>query len=521
MVGGARGIVAVAVLVAMTLLGTALAPAGASTGSGAGGGRFRPGAPGVGDDYFPLYGNGGYDVAHYLLKVSYDPATDRLAGLATISARATQNLSRFNLDFVGLTVRSIKVNGHAASWSRTEHELTVTPARGLPKGRRFTTVVRYDGVPITQQLVLGPGFTIEAGFIHTDDGAIVAGQPEVAASWFPVNDHPIDKASYTFVVTAPADLQVVANGRLLARRRHGARRTWVWNAPEPMASYLATVEIGRFATHRYRTQGLWMYDALDPDLFDQPAPGPGSFGAIAQGSLARQGEILNFLSRLFGPYPFSTGGGVVDDYDNLLFALETQTRPVYSKYFFTSPANGDSVLVHELAHQWVGDFVAVAEWRHIWLNEGFAQYAEWLWAEEEGLATAQEQFDAVYNGIPAGDPFWSVVIGDPGPELLFDNAVYFRGAMAVHALRVEVGDRDFFRILKAWTSRRGGGNSTIPQFIRLAERISGQQLDDLFQTWLFTGSKPVLDAAATAAPAAGSGPAAARAQLRAAERLRR
>ena len=432
----ARMAVVGAVLVVTTLLGAALAPAGASTGtSGGGGGRFRPGAPGVGDDYFPLYGNGGYDVKHYLLKVSYDPATDRLVGVATISARATQNLSRFNLDFVGLTVRSIKVDGRPASWSRTEHELTVTPRHGLRDGRRFTTVVRYDGVPVTQQLVLGPGFTIEAGFIHTDDGAIVAGQPEVAASWFPVNDHPIDKASYTFVVTAPAALQVVANGRLLGRQRHGARRTWVWNA-------------------------------LDPDLFTEPSdpddPASATFGEIAQGSFARQGEILDFLERRFSRYPFSTGGGIVDDYDNLLFALETQTRPVYSKYFFTSPANGDSVVVHELAHQWFGDSVALAEWKHIWLNEGFAQYAEWMWSGEQGLGTAQEQFDAIYNGIPADDPFWSVVMGDPGPELLFDNAVYFRGAMAVHALRLAVGDRDFFRILHAWTTRKAGGNGTIP-----------------------------------------------------------
>ena len=144
----ARMAVAAAVLVAMTLLGTALAPAGASTGlAGGGGGGFRPGAPGVGDAYFPNYGNGGYDVRHYLLKVAYDPPTDRLTGVATISATATQNLSRFNLDFVGLTVRSIKVNGRAASWSRTDHELMVTPRHGLPKGHRFTTVVRYDGVP--------------------------------------------------------------------------------------------------------------------------------------------------------------------------------------------------------------------------------------------------------------------------------------------------------------------------------------------------------------------------------------
>ena len=520
-----RTVVAAAVLLAMTLLGTALAPAGASTGSGGGGGEFRPGAPGVGDEYYPLYGNGGYDVKHYLLKVSYAPATDRLVGVATISARATQNLSRFNLDFVGLTVRSIKVNGRAATWSRTDHELTVTPRHGLRKGKKFTVVVRYDGVPITQEIVLGPGFTIEAGFIHTDDGAIVAGQPEVAASWFPVNDHPIDKASYTFVVTAPADLEVVANGRLLGRKRHGAKRTWLWNAPEPMASYLATVNIGQFDTRRYRTDdGLWMYDALDPDLFTEPVAGPASYGEIAQGSFARQGEILDFLEERFSRYPFSTGGGIVDDYDNLQFALETQTRPVYSKLFFTSPPSGDSVVVHELAHQWFGDSVALAEWKHIWLNEGFAQYAEWMWSEEEGLGTAQEQFDALYSGIPASDPFWSVVIGDPGPEFLFDIAVYFRGAMAVHALRQEVGDRDFFRILHAWTTRKAGGNGTIPQFIRLAERISGEQLDDLFQVWLFTGSKPVLETAAAAEAATAAAPRSAAGAVeaaRGAERLRR
>jgi aminopeptidase N len=144
-----------------------------------------------------------------------------------------------------------------------------------------------------------------------------------------------------------------------------------------------------------------------------------------------------------------------------------------------------------------------------------------MWSEEQGLGTAQEQFDAVYS-LPATDPFWRVVIGDPGPELLFDNAVYLRGAMAVHALRLEVGDRDFFPILHAWTTRRAGGNGTIPQFIRLAERISGEQLDDLFRVWLFTGGKPVLEpAAAATATAASPSAAAALEQARGAQRLRR
>jgi aminopeptidase N len=501
-----RRIVCGAILIAMTLLGTSAAPAEAWPGQQTGGGDYRPGAPGVGDEYYPLYGNGGYDVKHYRLNISYDPATDRLVGIATIRARATQNLSRFNLDFVGLTVRSITVNGRSATWSRTDHELQVTPRHGLPDGAVFTTVVRYDGVPITGEIVLGPDFSIPAGFIHTDDGALIAGQPEVAATWYPVNDHPIDKASYTFIVTAPAGLEVVANGRLVDRRGHGSQRTWIWHAREPMASYLTTVNIGEFDTRKYRTSdGLWMFDALDPDLFTEPvdpddAASP-TYGSIAEGSFARQGEMLNFLEEQFGSYPFSTGGGVVDDYDELFFALETQTRPVYSKYFFSTPEAGDAVLIHELAHQWYGDSVAVAEWKHIWLNEGFATYAEWLWSEDQGFRKAQEIFDELYSR-PAEDPFWSVVIGDPGPELLFDGAVYDRGAMTLHALRLEVGDEDFFRILQTWARRKAGGNGTSSQFINLAERISGEQLDDLFQAWLFTGSKPAPGSTATERTAA-------------------
>jgi aminopeptidase N len=508
----ARAAILVAAVTAATLLTTTLAPAGATAGRQAGNaeskGRCHAGAPGVGDDYYPLYGNGGYDVRHYLLKVSYDPPTDRLTGVATISSRATENLCRFNLDLQGLTVRSVAVDGRPARWSRSlDHELTVTPKHPLRKGERFTTVVRYDGVPRTQQIVIGPDFSIEAGFMHTDDGAVVAGEPEVAANWFPVNDHPIDKAAYTFVVTVPAGLEVVANGRLVGRKTRGGSSTWVWNAREPMASYLATATIGQFDLRRYRTpDGLLMYDAFDPDLFSEPVdpqdPASPTFGEIAQGSLDRQGEILHFLETQFGRYPFSTGGGVVDDYDNLLFALENQTRSIYSKFFFTDPISGDSVVVHENAHQWFGDSVALAEWKHIWLNEGFATYAEWLWSEDQGLGTTQEIFDALYNGIPADDPFWDVVIGDPGVELLFDNAVYVRGAMTLQTLRNEVGDRDFFRILRAWAARKAGGNGTTAQFVALAERLSGEQLDELFATWLFTAGKPALDpAAATAATA--------------------
>jgi aminopeptidase N len=152
-------------------------------------------------------------------------------------------------------------------------------------------------------------------------------------------------------------------------------------------------------------------------------------------------------------------------------------------------------VVHENAHQWFGDSVALAEWKHMWLNEGFATYAEWLWGEREGLGTTQEVFDFFYNDIPVGDPFWDVVIGDPGIPFLFNDAVYVRGAMTLQALRNEVGDQDFFRILRTWAAKRAGGNGTTGQFIALAERISGEQLDNLFDVWLFTAGKPTSAAA--------------------------
>ena len=445
------------------------------------------GAPGVGDKDYPTYGNGGYDVRHYDLDIAYDPATDRLEGEASISAKATQTLCSFNLDLVGLAVRRVEVNGRRASWSRSGQELTVTPKRPLKKRHRFKVEATYDGVPV--EFVL-PGFDppIRTGFMATPDGANVIGQPEVAASWYPVNDHPIDKASYSFEVKVPDGYEVVANGFLRDRDHRRGSTTWKWIAREPMASYLATIDIGAWDVHRWRTDsGLPVYDAVDSAL-------TGGLRQEIDSSLARQGEVLDLLSAAFGPYPFSTVGAIVDNQDDLFFALETQTRPVYSKLFWLdnagNPVNGDSVVVHELAHQWFGDDVAVARWQDIWLNEGFATYAEWLWEEYEARATPQETFQASYDAIPADDPFWAVVIGDPGVDFLFDNAVYVRGAMTLQALRNEVGDEIFWEIIRGWAATKSGGNGTTEEFIAYAEQVSGEQLDELFETWLYTPQKP-------------------------------
>jgi len=335
-------------------------------------------------------------------------------------------------------------------------------------------VVTYDGFP--KGFVI-PSIDAVSGFIRTADGAIVAGEPEAATAWFPVNDHPTDRASYTFRITVPRGYQVVANGVPESEDTHGDWTTHVWQAHDPMASYLATFDVGEWRIRfRETASGVPVIDAIDPDVLP-----------LVRASVRREPEILDFLESRFGPYPFESAGGIFPDTRRLAFALETQTRPVYSRYFFP---NGNSVIVHELAHQWFGDLVAVDRWQHIWLNEGFATYAEWLWRAHEGFGTPRRTFEAIWRAIPGDSPFWQVVIGDPGVDDLFDGAVYVRGAMTLQALRNEVGDDVFWTILHAWTEQRAFGTGTTDGFITLAEQVFGQDLSDLFDVWLLAPSRP-------------------------------
>ncbi len=441
------------------------------------------GADGFGDPYFPLDGNGGYDVASYALELSFDPATDVLGGTATVVATATETLSAFNLDLQGFEVSSVTVDGEDATVARDGGELTVTPARHLIEGSEFTTVVAYEGVP--EQLDDGLGL---AGFLQTGDGALAVGQPDVAASWFPVNDHPADAASMEVSITVPEGLEAVSNGELVDSSTEDGATTWRWSAEDPMAPYLLTLAVGEFEIEEYEQDGIRYWDAVDPGLADEEAEGSATVAEVATASLARAPDVIAVLAEWFGPYPFTVAGGIVDDVPDLGFALETQTRPVYSPVFFSDQGSGELVVVHEFAHQWAGDSVRLAGWQHIWLNEGFATYAEWLWADHEGTSTPQEQFDRLARR-PAASGFWRTAIGDPGPESdqLFSEAVYQRGAMTVHALRTAVGEEAFAEILREWFGGSAGQAVTTDDFVALAEEVSGEELDDLFAEWLGEG----------------------------------
>ncbi|WP_053650748.1 M1 family metallopeptidase [Streptomyces sp. XY431] len=445
-----------------------------------------PGAAGIGDPYYPNAGNGGYDVSHYDIRLKYTPTTDELEGTTTVLATATQDLTRFNLDFV-LSVKEVLVNGRAAKFTTSgEQELVITPSRTVAKGSPLTVVVRYADKP---------GEVERGGYsawLRTPDGGVAANEPEGAAWWFPANDHPTDKATFDVSVLVPEGTQVVSNGTQTTSSRPGWTR-YNYRQTKPQATYLATLAIGKFDIRKDTTEGgLPVITAYSPDL--------GVNLGAAQASVERTGELTDWLSTVFGPYPFETVGGYVPNVPTG-YALETQGQVFYSPRQFARGAN-TSVVAHELAHQWYGDSVSVQRWSDIWLNEGFARYAQWLWSEHENEGTAQELADYVYGYYPADDAFWSVRPGDPGPDHQFAGAVYDRGAIAIQALRNTVGDDKFFAILKGWPTERKYGNATIPQFQAYAEKISGKPLGALFNTWLFTAGKPAVGSAGAPAGSA-------------------
>lgn len=443
-------------------------------------GRFTPGAPGLGDPWYPAEGNGGYDVRHYDLDLSYDPQSRQLDGTSRIQARATQDLSRFDLDLQQLTVKGVTVNGRSAAFTRKGQELIITPGQGLPNGSGFVVTVSYGGEPKPI------GGDSPYGFVPTDDGAVIESVEDAASTWFPSNDHPSDKATFAFTVHVPKGLSVVANGQLVARHTTGDTTTFRWDENDPMATYLATVDIGTWQIKTGTTPGgIPQYVAVDPKLAKADPTHSMTF------FWDNTAKITDLWTKMFGPYPFDSTGAIAVKATyggkDLPFSEETQTRPVYSGVDTTE------TIAHELSHQWFGDSVGITSWNEIWLNEGFATFAAWYWDGVNGGKTAHDQAREVYDTYPADAPFWKIVVADPqAPDENSGPRVYLGGAMVLQFLREKLGDQKFFAVLRSWSAAHRHGNATSDQFADLASRVSGQDLSAFFHTWVLSTGKPPL-----------------------------
>jgi aminopeptidase N len=429
---------------------------------------------GIGDPYYPLMGNGGYDVQHYDLDISVDMSVEEIEAIATIKVRSLRTLDRFFMDFKDLRIDSVEVNSEAAVYSQGGGELMVTPAAVIPDDTDFTVRVKYGGRPAAGTAFSGIDFL--EGWNFYPQGVIVAGEPTGAETWFPSNNHPLDKATYAFHITAPKPYIAAANGVLSGTTENGdGTRTYDFSMNNPMASYLATLAIGNFDLLEGTSAGGLPYrNYVDAKIR----------GKVEE-YIDVLPEAMDYFTELFGPYPFETCGVVVHSLE-IPFALENQTLIVMG-YTFTY----EIVVVHETAHQWFGDSVSVAAWKDIWLNEGFASYAEGLWWEHtegpEGLAEDISRRYRFNADLPESE---KILLGDPGPDRLFDPVVYARGALTLHALRLTVGDEVFFRILRTYYETYRDGNAATDDFIAVAEEISGMDLTDFFRDWLYETDLP-------------------------------
>jgi aminopeptidase N len=432
--------------------------------------------PPVIDPYIPANGNFGYRVSRYELDLEYKVNINRLSGTATITAATLASLKTFTLDLSdALTVSKVSVNGHRPqSFNHSHGKLSITLSTALPAGAAMSITVRYAGTPRPLRTVWG-----EVGFEELTNGALVAGQPNGAASWFPCDDHPSSKASYRIVISTENPYRAVANGELVSKRTRAAMTAWTYEQAEPTSTYLITLQIGDYETHRLTKTPVPMNAVL-----------PHRLKHDFEYDFGRQPQMMKLFVKLFGPYPLSTGYTVVVTGDDLEIPVEAQGISIFGANHCDGERTAERLIAHELAHQWFGNSVTARRWRDIWLHEGFACYAEWLWSEDSGGRSADD-WARYYHGKLASSR-QDLLLSDPGPRDMFDDRVYKRGALTLHVLRRTIGDDGFFDLLRDWTTRHRHGTAVTDDFTGLAANYSDESLRPLWQAWLYSKDVPAL-----------------------------
>jgi aminopeptidase N len=423
---------------------------------------------GIGDPYVPTAGGWGYDVGSYAVDVRFDPASGRLEGRTTVTLTPRMDLATIHLD-LALTATSVVSNGVSLSFSQTGTDLAISaptpPLGSFREGSAVSLVISYEGRPIDVRLG-GEG----AVYVREDE-TLIAGEPDSAPVWFPANEHPSDPATYTFTVSVPEGYQAICAGALLSHDVIAGRDVWRWAVTDETVTYATMLAAGHYdiATEQARIGDRTVSAVYAVSrLADEPAR--------AMRWLRESPQAATTLTRWLGPYPIATIGGIVPGVDPWWGGLEISGRPIYHPQTVGSRA----VLHHELAHMWLGDTVTLQRWDDLFINESLTSYAEWLAEEADGRASVEARFTHLYD--TSKDSFWRQRLSDPGSGRQLFTRVYDRGAMAVHATRVAMGDAAFFPFFRAWAQQRG------PRSLELwrdqAQQASPVDLRPLFAAWL-------------------------------------
>ncbi|MBS2554156.1 M1 family metallopeptidase [Catenulispora sp. NL8] len=481
----AAAAVTIAVTAACGGSGSAAKPAVADPWSA---GRSTP----VADDVYPRYGDPATDVEHYGLDLKWDPTTTVLTGTATLAVRAARPTDRFVLDLAAdMSADTVSVNGAPVADVHDGDHLTVPVGKPLPADATATVVIGYHGVPhlvpapMTRSDIAGLGAQVTAG-----GGVWAQQEPYGAFTWYPCNDQPSDKALYDVSITAPDGWAGVSGGSFVGRTESGGSAgsggsgasggfgVYRWHQPNPVATYLVAFAVDRFAedtaTGPHGIPLTYWYLPADADAVHRLT--------------ARIPDMITFLEQRFGPYPFPTGG--------VLFrpeqvGMETQTMITLSAH---SPA---ADLLHEFAHQWFGDAVTPRTWSGLWLNEGFAAYAQYLWqAAYPAGGNPPTTIDAVLRDRAVSqDQELRSVDGPPGhykPGAFASSNVYDCPALMLNGLRHALGDAAFYRLLSDWVHQNQGTNQDRNTFEAFVDAHTGRDFTPYINAWLDSPTTPTI-----------------------------
>jgi aminopeptidase N len=434
----------------------------------------------------------GVDAIHYIFRLTLSDSTDEIAGEATADLRFVKDgVTRFTLDLAsvadgrGMSVVSVTSGGAAVPYKHESDRLIIELASSPKAGDRRQFTTRYHGVPrdfgrAAAGLSIRPNKYGERTFFSLN-------WPDRARQWLPIIDHPSDKATSEFIVTAPAKYQVVANGLLQEETDlgDGNRRTH-WKQSVPIASWLNAIGVAQFAMHSAgEVRGIplqtWVYHQ-DRDngivTFEEPAR-----------------KALEFYSDRIGPYSYQKLANV--ESAGLGGGTEHASEIFYGEASVTNrPAT--SLVAHEIAHQWFGDSVSESDWDDVWLSEGFATYFALLCTEH------YEGRDAFVAGLKRSRA--SVFTTEkrlPGVAVVHDNLadmskvlnqiVYQKGGWTLHMLRGRIGDDKFWAGIRDYYSRYRNGNATTADLRRVMEENSGVDLGWFFDQWLYRAGSPVVE----------------------------